>query len=798
MKPRVKKFELHFGELIPKIGFLVFGALLWPSIFLTGQSTFSLNGTVTCQHNDPLPGAVVQIEALNKGVVTNENGQFQIENIAPGKYVVEVTFLGYQPWIEEVDVKEQHHLHVTLQREDHSLDEVVVEGTYKTILNREDSRSIVVVNERFLEQHRSGSLVQTLRRLPGVSSIDIGSGQSKPLIRGLGFDRVVVTENGVAHEGQQWGADHGLEINQYGVENVQIIKGPASLMYGSGAIGGVIDLKNFFVPGQYSSGVETDLTGKSNNQSLGGSVTYFKRWDQFFMRAGFSMIDYADYRVPADSIEYYSYYFRLKDGQMRNTAGYENSGNLVTGWISEKITTRLTISQLKARSGFFANAHGLEIRASSIDYDRSSRTIDLPFQQVRHRKVLSNTTYRSGGHQIRINAGWQHNLREEFSEAVAHGYMPKPPDNLERWFQKETSSINVRWKIPEAGRHNLTVGGDTEHQENEIDGWGFIIPAFQSFESGLFIHDKIFLTPPWVVNAGIRVDFSRIKIESHRDWFATPGENGGEYILRAPESQRDFSFVSWALGVNYHKQQSFFKLNLGNGFRMPLPKELAANGMNYHMYRYEKGDINLSPEVSWQLDAAIGHETNDLKLELNPFVTWFPNYIYLGPEKGYHQGLQKFNYRENEVFRAGGELAFQYRITDRVESSVESEYVYSRQLTGDKEGYTLPFSPPWTTDFSVEYKYPSLFSFEEFTLRGEYRLVAAQNEIVPPEKKTPGYGLTSVQAGVSRRWGKTQVSWYFQVRNLFNVRYLDHTSFYRLIEAPGPGQNFILSMNISL
>ncbi|WP_051536153.1 TonB-dependent receptor domain-containing protein [Marinilabilia salmonicolor] len=124
---------------------------------------------------------------------------------------------------------------------------------------------------------------------------------------------------------------------------------------------------------------------------------------------------------------------------------------------------------------------------------------------------------------------------------------------------------------------------------NEIDGWGFIIPAFQSTESGLFIHDKVFLTPPWVVNAGIRYDFSRIQIEPHRDWFVSPRENGEEYILRAPDVDRDFSFVSWALGVNYHQERSFFKLNFGNGFRMPLPKELAANGMNYHMYATRRG-----------------------------------------------------------------------------------------------------------------------------------------------------------------------------------------------------------------
>ena len=778
-------------------GLLLSVFFLLISLELGAQSDLSLTGVVTCQHNDPLPGAVIQVGTSGRATVSGEDGRFRLDHLTPGIYVVEVSFLGYETWVKEIDIREQQPLHVTLTRQDHSLEEVVVEGYYQDLLNREDSRSVAVVDRQFMEENRSGSLMQTLRRLPGISSIDIGSGQSKPLIRGLGFNRLVVSENGVAHQGQQWGADHGLEIDQYGIESLKVIKGPASLMYGSGAIGGVIDLRNFSIPGQHTSGLEFDLTGKSNNQSLGGSVTFFQRWDHFFVAGRASMVDYADYRVPADSIEYYSYYFRLKDGAMRNTAGFENSGNLVMGWASEKFTSRISISQLKSKSGFFANAHGLEIRASSIDYDRSSRTIDLPYQQVVHRKFINNTTLHFGNHQVQINAGWQHNLREEFSEAVAHGYMPKPPDNLERWFQKKTGSVNARWRLPEMGRHNLTVGGDLEHQDNEIDGWGFIIPAFRSIETGLYVHDKIYLKPPWVVNAGIRFDYSEIEIEAYRDWFVTPGENGDKYILRAPDAGREFHFVSWALGANYQRDNYFLKMNFGNGFRMPMPKELAANGMNYHMYRYEEGNISLSPEVSWQFDAAAGFQNNHFSIELNPFVAWFPNYIFLGPEAGYQQGLQKFKYRENEVFRAGGELLFRYRMTERLEGAVASEYVWSRQLTGEKEGFTLPFSPPWATDFSLEYNIPAWWELNRVTLKGEYRLVTDQNEIVPPEKKTPGYGVTSFIAGASSRWGAAQINWGFQVRNIFNVRYLDHTSFYRLIEAPGPGRNFILSVNVS-
>ncbi|MGM0376158.1 MAG: TonB-dependent receptor domain-containing protein, partial [Bacteroidota bacterium] len=313
---------------------------------------------------------------------------------------------------------------------------------------------------------------------------------------------------------------------------------------------------------------------------------------------------------------------------------------------------------------------------------------------------------------------------------------------------------------------------------------------------GVYVHDKIFMRPPWVLNAGIRYDHSRVEVERSRDWFATPVEDGEAFILRSPEADLAFNFVSWSMGANYHRERSFFKVNIGKGFRMPQPKELAANGMNYHMYRYEEGNIDLSPEVSWQLDAVLGVEQNRLEMEMNPFVTWFPNYIFLGPESGYHQGLQRFKYRDNEVFRAGGELMLKYRLSDKIESGIESEYVYSRQMSGDKKGFTLPFSLPWTTDFSLEYDHLSFLFFDRLSLKGEYRLVAEQNDIVPPEKKTPGYGLTSFLASGQRQLDKTKFTWNLQARNLFNVRYLDHTSFYRLIEAPGPGRNFILSMNV--
>ncbi|HOL99121.1 MAG: Plug domain-containing protein [Bacteroidales bacterium] len=129
---------------------------------------------------------------------------------------------------------------------------------YAETRKKEESLSIEIVNDEYLKQNLGGSLMSSLERLPGVSTMDIGSGQSKPVIRGLGFNRVVVVENNIKHEAQQWGADHGLEIDQYAVNNVEVIKGPASLIYGSDAMGGIIDMKNRKVPVENSFGGTID------------------------------------------------------------------------------------------------------------------------------------------------------------------------------------------------------------------------------------------------------------------------------------------------------------------------------------------------------------------------------------------------------------------------------------------------------------------------------------------------------------------------------------------------------------
>jgi iron complex outermembrane recepter protein len=778
--------------------FLLLFSLMFANV-LQAQGRITLQGNVQDENGKPLPGASVFVGEKERITTTDGKGYFVLKNLNAGTYPVTVSFIGYRNYIQSVVLKTDETIDIQMIPETWQLGEVSIKENRAKTLRQEDSRNIEVVDNNFMRENQSGSLMQTLSRLPGISSIDIGSGQSKPVIRGLSFNRVVVAENGIKHEGQEWGADHGLEIDQYGIERVEVVKGPASLMYGSNAIGGVIDLKQLAVPAIHNTGGSVDLDARSNNNLLGGSASFFNRGNKFYLKTRFTITNYADYKVPTDSIEYLSYYFKLKDRMLRNTAGNEINGNFTAGFVNDGFSTHLTVSDFFSKSGFFANAHGLEIRTSTIDYDRSARDIDLPYQQVNHLKILSNTNWAFSGYTLNVDMAFQDNFRKEFAEANSHGYMPIPPDTLERQFRKGTWSLNAKLEFPTWGIHRLTAGTNTEYQQNNIGGWGFILPAFESLSSGAFLYDKLKLSDQWIVNAGVRYDIGTIETEPYSDWYATPQADGSEtYVLRAAKLERTFNNLTWALGANYNANPFAVKINFGKSFRMPIAKELASNGINYHMYRYEKGDSSLHAEVSYQADLGISWSTDKWDISLSPFVNYFPNYIYLNPTSKYHEGLQVYYHRESEVFRTGGELSVSYEFLRNLTAGIDAEYIYSVQFSGEKRGFTLPFSPPFSSVFSLKYapKGTSIFIKPEFS--AEYKVVADQNKIVPPEKKTNGYQLVNITIASNFKISKQLFRAQLQVQNIFDTKYYDHTSFYRLIEVPGPGRNISLSVHIPI
>ena len=668
---------------------------------------------------------------------------------------------------------------------------VTVTGQQRRDYQMRTSQTGVQVNREYLQSNFAGSLMQTLEAIPGVKAMAIGSGQSKPVIRGLGFNRLAVTEDGIKHEGQQWGDDHGLEIDQFSIDRAEVIKGPAALLYGSDAIGGVLSLYTNHVPTKPLSG-SVQLFGRSNNEQLGVTAKIEARQGHWFYKANATLIDYADYKVPTDSIQYYSYWIKLKDGRLRNTAGSERDGSVMVGYAGYNFHTDVRISDSYAKSGFFANAHGLEVRLSNIDYDHSARDIDLPYQWVNHLKVLSHTTWRNDVTSLELNLAYQNNLREERSEPVSHGYMPQPESSLERRFNKSTytASFGLRHTL---GNHELRSGVSGEYQHNRRGGWGFIIPDFETLSVGGYVMDRYTVNDNFIVNGGVRYDYARTHIASYHDWFKTPVGTDSVYKERSEEIRRNFNSVTFSAGINYTTGLWVMKANVGKSFRVPIPKELGADGINYHIFRYERGNAQLDPEESYQLDASISWANEQWEVQVDPYLNYFPNYIYLNPTSQYVEGLQLYNYTQSEVLRWGLEAQVKWNFAEHWQAHAEGEYLYARQQSGEKKGYTLPFSTPWSVDTGVKY------SFEHkgkgFVALSAH-IVGAQNEIVPPEKPTDGHWTLNLSAGKDFLMGGMTFHVALHADNLLNRRYYDHTSYYRLIDVPEPGRNVSLMVGL--
>ncbi|MGY0392643.1 TonB-dependent receptor [Bizionia sp. KMM 8389] len=783
----------------------ILGICLFFSICSTvfAQDSFQLKGSVVNANTlQPIEGA--NIVGENLFTISTATGHFTLNNLAKGTYSLTISHMGYTDQVVSVDVKEDMKpLKISLGESNTVLDEIAIQGKTKAREAKESPVISELVSGEFLANNRENSLMQTLSKLPGVSTINIGSGQSKPVIRGLGFNRVAVVQNGIKHEAQQWGNDHGLEIDQYGIENIQIIKGPASLVYGSDAIAGVVDIQPNKIPLENSLNGTVDLLGETNNDLLGVSAAVLSRKENWFFGGRLTYKDYGDFKVPTDIINYENYIFTLDDNNLRNTAGNEANASFRVGYVKDNITSETTFSNVYSKNGFFANAHGLEVRTSYIDYDSSNRDIDLPYHLANHFKIINNTEIVLDNHILHFDLGFQNNLREEHSEPVPHGYMPKPEDSKEREFNKNTYSLNIKDAFKPNDAHDIVAGLNVEYQDNNIGGWGFLIPEYNRFTIGAFAFDTYEINSDFHLLAGLRYDYGVVDTKAYYDWYPTTvtnsdGSTSEEYLQRAQDETLNFGNISGSVGLSYIMNKMAFKFNVGKSFRMPLANELASDGVNYHMYRYEKGNLDLKPEESYQLDLDVSYTTNDFSIGLSPFVNFFDNFIYLNPTSAYYEVLQIYEYTQNKVFRVGGELRAQAQITDNLQLNASAEYVYSRQTSGPKEGFTIPFSPPLSGLISASYQFENAGLFKQPTFGVDYRITASQEEIVPPEEVTDGYQVLnmSVQTEIDVFKNNSPLQLRFKLNNLFNTKYYNHTSFYRLIDVPEPGRNISLALTI--
>src|SRR5690606_14749000 len=390
---------------------------------------------------------------------------------------------------------------------------------------------------------------------------------------------------------------------------------------------------------------------------------------------------------------------------------------------------------------------------------------------------------------LKLDLGYQNNHREEHSEPVPHGYMPTPPDSRERIFDKNTYSLNLSDRFRPSAAHDLVFGLNAEFQDNNIGGWGFLIPEYKRFTLGALAYGQFEIGGGLHLMGGIRYDLGLVDTKSYFDWYPSPQNNADGTIShihrqRAQDRNMQFGSFSGSIGMSHSMGNTTYKINLGKSFRMPLASELASDGVNYHMYRYELGNIDLDPEQSYQLDLEVDHTTTKFNVVISPFINFFENFIYLNPSPVYYQTLQIYGYTQARVLRFGGEVQAGVQLTTALRLEASAEYVRSRQESGPKKGFTLPFAPPLSGLFSVSHRSNDFLIFKQPLIRADLKLTASQKHIVPPEEKTPGYQVLdlSAQCGIPLFKWERAAELRIKLNNVLDTEYYDHTSYYRLID----------------
>ena len=709
---------------------------------------------------------------------------------------------------QDISIDDSVHLH--FQSSPILLQEVTVNAQRAGFNETTSSLPVTEISKNYLLKNSSTNFIQTLSSIAGISSMDIGAGFSKPVIRGFGFNRVAVVDKGVVQQNQQWGADHGLEIDQYDVDGVRVHKGPMSLFYGSDAIGGVIEILPAVIPFEDMFWGDATLIAKSNNDLLGASVSASVKRGNLFVRGRATVQSYADYRVPADTIEYLTWRLPVHNGRMKNTAGREINLALSGNYIKDNLSSWLHLSNINSKNGFYPGAHGIP-SLERVAHDGSFRNIEMPYATSNHFKLIWKSELKLvDNDKILFDIGYQQNRREELSAFHTHyGNQEAPlvkPD-VELQFRLNTLSGSARYVKDEGERWSKTLGGSIEYQHNRVGGYSFLLPEFERLSGGLFWINSVRLNEEFLLTGGVRYDMGRLNVSEFYDpllaeFLVLQGytqENVEFYAMRSANLNRVFGDLSGSVGLEYRPSIfHYLKLNVGRSFRYPGANELSSNGLHHGAFRHEQGNGDLSSERGYQLDIDYKYENGGFNARLNPFVSWFENYIYLEPTGSWsvlpHAG-QIYRYNEAEALVTGGELMIGYEISDRWSVNGEVEYVFNRNIT---DNYALPFTPSTvvTTDIKYSGNGRKRGLISNYEIKIENRLVMDQTSVARNEVATPGAALWNISAYAHWHVGGRMFITLLQVDNVFNTSFMNHLSFYRKLNAPEPGRNIQLIVKI--
>ncbi len=738
----------------------------------------SVSGTVTdLKTGEALAGASIYFSDLKSGSVSNDKGQYRIINLPPGRYLVEVSFLGYTSQIDQVDLNGDVQKDFVLNPSVVENEAVTVTGVSSATSVRKSAVPVDILKRQDLLKTSATNLMDALSKTPGVSQISTGPAISKPTIRGLGYNRLVVVNDGMRQEGQQWGDEHGIEIDEYSVNKVEVLKGPASIMYGSDALAGVINILTNVpvaagtVKGNVFSNYQTNNGLIGLNANVAGNINSFN-WNVYGSHK--SAYDYTN--------KYDGRVFNSKFNE-RNFGGYIGlnkswgySHLLVSNFNQSLGLVEGDRDSATGRFTKLENLGSLENEVFTTSSDFKTRDVFVPSQHIEHFKVSLDNSFRLGENRLTLNIGFQRNQRQEFGNVL-------DPKEIGLYFDLKTINYNIQYHFAQQNNWQTTIGVNGMRQVNTNKGAEMLIPGYNLFDIGAFVYTKKGFDK-LTLSGGLRVDNRSLRSSEFKE-----GTN-----VKFEKFNKHFSNVSGSAGFSYEADNAVtLKLNLARGFRAPSIPELASNGAHEGTNRYEYGEQNLKSETSLQADAGIDINTEHVSFSASIFYNSIKNFIYyrkLSATDGTDSIINidgndniAFRFNQNNAKLYGAEFNLDIHPHPLDWLHIENTFSYVRgTLNQQQDGSNnLPFIPAARLlnqlrgDFSKKGKL-----FKNAYVMFELDNTFAQNNPFTgfnTETTTPGYSLLNAGIGsdVTSK-GRTLFSLYLAGKNLTDVAYQNSLS----------------------
>ncbi len=736
-----------------KFIFLFFLGLVSSFSFAQGVEITLLDS----KSKEPIANAQVFVIETDQSFKSTEFGKISVPSYVLDMYQVKIAASGYRSFLQKIP--KELPIILYLERIHLDLQEVTVSSGSSVSQNKNpfhiETRKISDLN-----QIPAINLGELIGRIPGVYQSSLGNGISKPVVRGMQGMRVITMLNGLRLEGQQWGGDHGMGLSELGVGSVEVIKGPASLIYGSDALGGVIYLMD--VPYAAVNTSEIQLQTNLNQNTLGGvsRILIKKSYTNWRWLVGGSYTNHADFQLPDGRFAKNSRFnaFALKGSisfkgkkslhQWRMIMDYSVSG--IPGHTDDSLATPEMFQVL--------------IQA---------RQYLLPSQFFRNYLAHQTSTWYLKNLDAQLLMGYTSNRLVEYDEKVT---IPSLNMHLQNVLLNSKFTLK-KWKDLKWISGTQAMFQTNRNAPNATDT---LISNSNSIDFGVYstvTWSKEF----WVFQSGLRYD-TRSIFGIDKNLYGDLGFN--------------FQGINGSIGAVYAKNQMVFRSNVSTGYRAPHLTELLSNGFHHGALRYEIGDKNLVSEKAIQLDVTLELNQEHGAITFNPFANLIQNYIYIQPIDSMVKGMPVFIYDQApRVLFLGGDIAYHFHphFAHKLHWEISASYI--RPFTGQDSSVSLIPQPRLMNSIKYEFGFGKKIKWKDMHLQST--LLGPQNQVAFNEQVSKAYHLldfgTVISVGL-----QDQFIINMGVRNLFNTRYIDHLSRLKNIGMPSSGRSLYLSLNYQI